>query len=232
MRLHQTRLASEQAALVILCKRRRLMAGSPQLAAAIGPEGAAEVAQVTFACALEDAQAWPGPVVIALAQAADLSWAGSLMRPEWSILSQSGGNAGERINAIDQQLRRHGARSLVYVGTNAPVQNETDYAAARAALENADVALAPAMAGGITLMANRRPWPDLAALAWNTSRLGAELAYLCEREGLRVAKLPRRYEINAPADLTRIAADLATDVRARRVALRAFATRVLAARVM
>ncbi len=205
------------------------MVGAPRLAAAIGPEGAAEFAQSTWACALEDAAAWPGPVIIALAQAGDLAWANSFAPGEWSILSQSGGNAGERINAIDQQLRRQGARSLVYVGTNAPIHKEEDYAGARAALENADVAIAPAAAGGVTLMGNRRPWPDLAALGWNTSRLGAELAYLCEREGLRVAKLPRRYELDGLADLARLAEDLATDTRPKRIALRALATRVLAA---
>jgi len=205
------------------------MVGVPRLAAAIGPEGAAELAQSTWACALEDAAAWPGPVIIALAQAGDRAWAESWAHGSWSILSQSGGNAGERINAIDQQLRRQGARSLVYVGTNAPIHNEEDYAAARAALDRADVAIAPAAAGGVTLMANRRPWPDLAVLGWNTSRLGAELAYLCEREGLRVAKLPRRYELDGLADLARLAEDLAADQRPRRIALRALATRVLAA---
>ncbi len=205
------------------------MVGTRSLVAAIGPERAAELAQSTFACALEDAQAWPGPVVIALAQASDLAWAGGFARPEWSILSQSSGNVGERINGIDRQLRRHVTRSLVYVGTNAPVHQEEDYAAARTALETADVALAPAITGGITLIANRRPWPDLAALSWNTSRLGAELAYQCEREGLRVEKLPRRYEIDTLADLTRIAEDLATDARSKRVTLRALVTRVLTA---
>ena len=188
-----------------------------------------------MACALEDAEAWGGPVVLALAQATDLPWASAIARRDWSIVGQASGNSGERVNAVDALLRRHGARSLVFLGTNAPVHSESDYEAVRTALETADVVLTPAADGGVTLMAARRPWPDLATLAWNTRRLAAELAYLCEREGLKVEKFARRNQVatidgELIEECARLVQDLGSDTRAGRKALVAVARRILAAR--
>jgi hypothetical protein len=236
MRLHQDSLAGGAPALVVMCTRPRPAVGrTPPAAAAAWAQAAFELRQAMVACAFEDAEAWGGPVVLALAQATDLAWAAAIARREWSIVRQSSGNVGERINAVDELLRRNGARSLVFVGTNAPIHDESDYAAVRAALETADVALTPATDGGVTVMAARRPWPDLATLAWSTKRLAAELAYLCEREGLKVEKLGRRYRLETIDaehidDCARLVEDLAADARAKRKALVAIARRMLAAR--
>jgi uncharacterized protein len=232
MRLHRETLASDAPALVVLCERRRVRPGAPTtaLAAAVGAQVAVKIAQALLECVLEDAEMWPGPVVLALAQPSDLAWAAMVARSEWSLVGQASGNPGERINAVDQLLRRHGGRSLVYVGENAPVHREADYAAARTALQTADVVLMPSDAGGVTLMATRRPWPDLATLAWNTTRLGAELAYLCEREGLRVDKLTRRYHVVGLDDLARVVDELASDPRPKRAAFVEIARHALDAR--
>ncbi len=227
MRLDLESLSRSAPALVVLCTRPR--PASVKSRALPDPEGQAtfDLSQALLACALEDAEAWNGPVVLALALASDLAWAGSVARRDWSIVGQAGGNPGERINAVDQILRRHGARTLVFIGTDAPVHSEEDYALARAALESADVALMTSTGGGVTLMATRRPWPDLATLAWNTNRLGAELAYHCECEGLRVGKLPRRHQVQGIDDCARIVSELAQDKRPKRQALVAVARRLV-----
>jgi glycosyltransferase A (GT-A) superfamily protein (DUF2064 family) len=226
MRLKLESLASHAPALVVMCTRPRI--GGAKVRAESGDDAhqALDLARALVACAIEDAAAWPGPVVLALAQPSDLAWADGVAQRDWSIVGQPSGNPGERINAIDQLLRRHGARSLAFVGTTAPSLNEADYAAARSALETSDVVVTPTSAGGVALMASRRPWPDLATLAWNTKRLGAELAYLCEREGLSVEKRGRRPRVEDLADLEQVVPELASDTRAGRQALLALARRV------
>lgn len=226
MRLNLESLASGAPALVVMCTRPRPGAGKVRPDAGDEAQVAFELAQALVTCAIEDAEAWPGPVVLALAQPADLAWAGTVARREWSIVGQTSGNPGERINAIDHLLRRHGARALAFVGMTVPLLSEPDYAAARTGLDTFDVVLTPAAGGGIALMASRRPWPDLATLAWNTKRLGAELAYLCEREGLSVEKLGRRQQVEAIGDLERVVPDLANDTRAGRQKLLALARRI------
>jgi len=226
MRLKLESLASGAPALVVMCTRPRLGAGKLRPDGGDEAQVAFELAQALVDCAIEDAQAWPGPVVLALAQPADLAWAGTVARRDWSIVGQASGNPGERINAIDHLLRRHGARALAFVGTTVPLLSEPDYSAARSGLDTFDVVLTPAAGGGIALMASRRPWPDLATLAWNTKRLGAELAYLCEREGLSVEKLGRRQQVEAVGDLERVVPDLSTDGRAGRQKLLALARHI------
>ncbi|HZF14899.1 MAG TPA: DUF2064 domain-containing protein [Steroidobacteraceae bacterium] len=227
MRLDQESLSRSAPALVILCTRPRLAPAKSRALPDAGAQATFDLNQALLACAIEDAECWNGPVALALALASDLSWAGSVARRDWSIVGQAGGNAGERINTVDHLLRRHGARTLVFIGTDAPAHTEADYALARAALESADVAMTTSTRGGVTLMAARRPWPDLATLAWNTNRLVAELAYHCEREGLRVGKLPRRHQVQGLADCARIATELASDARPKRQALVAVAQRLL-----
>lgn len=230
MRLDPESLSRGAPALVVLCTRPRLAPVKSRSPPDLEAQAAFDLSQALLACALEDAQSWNGPVILALALASDAVWADSVARRDWSIIGQAGGNAGERINAVDQILRRHGARTLVYIGTDAPVHSEGDYALARTALESADVAVMASTSGGVTLMAARRPWPDLATLAWNTNRLAAELAYHCDREGLRVGKLPRRLQVQGLGDCDRIVSELAEDPRPKRQALVAVARRLAARR--
>jgi len=226
MRLDPESLSRGAPALVVLCTRPRLTPVKVRSLPDAEAQAAFDLSQALLDCALEDAQGWNGPVILALALASDVAWAGSVARRDWSIVGQAGGNAGERINAVDQVLRRHGARTLVFIGTDAPVHSEGDYVLARTALESVDVAVMASTGGGVTLMAARRPWPDLATLAWNTNRLGAELAYHCEREGLRVGKLPRRHQVQGLGDCARIVSLLAEDARPKRQALVAVARRL------
>ena len=230
MRLHPESLARGVPTLVVMCTRPRLGPAKSRPAASSDERTALDLSQALVDCAIEDAEAWAGPVVLALAQPNDLQWAGTVARREWSIVGQTSGNTGERINAVDQVLRRHGARELVFVGTTAALQPQADYATVCDLLASNDTVVMPAQSGGAALMAARRPWPELATLSWNTRRLSAELAYLCEREGLSVARLERRPIVESLEDLPRIIEADAKDSRPKREALVALARRVLESR--
>jgi glycosyltransferase A (GT-A) superfamily protein (DUF2064 family) len=135
------------------------------------------------------------------------------------VVAQSSGNLGVRLNGVDRVLRGRGHKQLLYIGSDAPVLGEADYQAASHALTTHDVVLGPALDGGVTCLGSRQAWPDLASLPWSSTELHATLQSLCERAGLTVHNLPPRYDVDIPADLTRLCADLAVDTRPGRLAL-------------
>ena len=201
--------------LVLFCKRPRLGHGKQRLAAAIGAEQALAVAEAFLACALEDAATWPGPVVLAPSRQEDAEWAAALM-PAGSVLVQPEGNLGERLNHVDRELRSSGHDALLFMGSDAPVLTEDCFAKARAGLERHDVVLARAADGGVTLMGNAKPWPDLTSLPWSTPELADALQEACEDEGLSVLSFTGGYDIDVADDLLRLPEDLATDDRPAR----------------
>lgn len=208
-------------ALVVFCRRPAPGIGKQRLAAEIGSDAAAEIAELLLGAALEDAACWPGPVVLSPSEADDAKWAEGLLARPAHVIPQPAGNLGERLQAVDLCVREHHRAAVVFIGSDAPALGEQDYAAARSALMVHDVALAPAMDGGVTLMAARNTWPDLADLPWSSDQLYAALAERCRTHGLRVASLPPGYDVDRAADLQRLCKDLHTDQRpARRILYR------------
>jgi glycosyltransferase A (GT-A) superfamily protein (DUF2064 family) len=201
---------------VVFCRRPSPGVGKQRLAAAIGAPAAAAAAELLLAAALEDASQWPGPVALAPATPADVEWAGALLARPCTVVAQPAGNLGERLNGVDAELRATGAARLIFVGSDAPALDTGYYNAARAALEHSDVVLGPALDGGVTLMGSRRPWPDLAPLPWSSARLRVALATLCAAQGLSVAELDARADVDHAADLDRACRDLADDPRPAR----------------
>jgi rSAM/selenodomain-associated transferase 1 len=202
--------------LVLFCRRPAPGVGKQRLAAAIGSVPAATAAQLLLATALEDASQWPGPVVLAPAHRGDGAWAKALLARPCTVITQPEGTLGERINGVDRQLRATGARRIIYIGSDAPGLDSDYYAAARAALDQADVVLGPALDGGVTLMGAVTAWPDLAGLPWSTDRLGTELAAVCDAQGSRVTQLEARADIDLAGDLDRESDALRADRRPAR----------------
>lgn len=208
------------ATLVVFCRRPAPGNGKQRIARVIGAEPAFELAAHLLETALEDARDWPGPVIIAPADAADRQWAESLMRSGHRVCPQPAGNFGERINAVDRAARTRPGEHLIYTGSDAPVLDDAYYAQARAALATHDVVLGAAEDGGVVLMGARTAWPDLAPLPWSSADLGAALELLCRQGGLTVKRLPPRYDIDFAEQLPRLYADLCDDRRTARRALR------------
>ena len=157
--------------------------------------------------------------MIAPAEPDDLHWARSLPVPLDDVVPQPPGNLGVRLNGVDRVLRERGHVNLLYIGSDAPVLAAADYRAARQALATHDVVLGPALDGGVTCLGSRQAWPDLARLPWSSAELHASLQSVCAGAGLTVQNLPPRYDVDVPADLTRLSADLVADSRPARHAL-------------
>jgi len=205
--------------LVLLCKRPALYQGKQRLAATIGPKLALTFAKHFLACALEDLNQWPGKIVISPASEFDVPWANKLLTKPALILSQQGGNLGERLNQLDQQLRQQGHTHILYIGSDAPMLNSQHFNAVCTALADADIALAPAQDGGVTIMANRQAWPPMQHLPWSTDQLGSALTALCQEHQLGTLTTDLTYDVDHQPQLAQLAQDLIEDPRPARQAL-------------
>lgn len=208
------------AALVLFCRRPRLAQGKQRLARSLGEAAALAVGEALLDCALEDAAAWLGGLVIAPDDPADAAWAGRLLERAATVSPQPGGNLGQRLNAVDRAARALGHERLLFIGSDAPSLTVPDLTAAARELERSDVVLIPAEDGGVVLMGGRRPWPELAALPWSEASLGDALERCCIGSGLTARRLPGSYDVDEAADLGKALRALSADMRPARRRLR------------
>lgn len=204
------------AALVLFCRRPRPGSGKRRLARDLGEADSLAVARALLECALEDAAAWPGRLILSPACREDAAWARQLLpRPKW-VLPQPEGNLGRRIKVVDTLARRRGCRRVLFIGSDAPSMHPGDLRAAAVALGHTDVVLIPAADGGVTLMGSRVKWPPLSGLPWSESTLGGALARCCRKAGLSIARQPASFDIDQLSDLRPACEALAGDPRPAR----------------
>lgn len=201
--------------LVLVCKRPALHQGKQRLAATLGAGTALALAERFLDCALEDAGDWHGEIVISPAHGADSQWAANLL-PGCRVVPQPAGNLGQRLNAIDLELRSAGMRKLLFIGSDAPALTLGHYHQAIEALGYRDIVLSPAADGGVTMMGNTVPWPDLSGLPWSSAALGQALVDLCRLQGLDVRRIAPCYDIDRQSDLPALCRDLQGDPRPAR----------------
>jgi len=202
--------------LVVFCRRPRLGAGKRRLARALGVSDALAIAQALLECALEDALAWPGGLVIAPENPAEARWAQGLLERALTVQPQPRGNLGERLNAVDCAVRALGHERVLFIGSDAPSLTLSDLLAAQAALDRSDVVLVPARDGGVTLMGSRLAWPDLAPLPWSEPTLAKGLEECCRSHARSVKRLPDSYDVDEVSDLGTARRALAADDRPAR----------------
>jgi glycosyltransferase A (GT-A) superfamily protein (DUF2064 family) len=175
-----------------------------------------ELASLLLDCALEDLRGWHGPVTVAATADEDAHWLARDGRWSGDVVIQHSGNLGERLIHVDLALRRQGHKQVLIIGSDCPAMNQDYLATATTELDRHAYVLGGAQDGGVSLMGAAQPWPALADLPWSTDQLGAELAKRCELRNM----LPLLRDVDEVADLTHLAAELSTDTRPTRVALK------------
>jgi uncharacterized protein len=186
-----------------------------RLAEHIGAERATQAAQRLLECACEDLAAWPGPVCVAPSVPAERADA----PPADAVVVQRGGNLGERINYVNEELMRRGFERQLYIGIDCPSLDDAYLERAAAALGDYATVLGPAADGGVVLMGVRGLWPALAGLPWSTDALFESLRAACAAAGASAATLPPRKDVDTLGDLVALGAELASDPRPARRAL-------------
>ena len=190
-------------ALVVFVKHPRPGAVKTRLAAAIGPEAAADLYRALVEHVLETTTPAPGQyerlVFFDPPEALDemRAWL-----PGVRLLAQSGGGLGARMADAFARAFARGARRVAIVGTDVPGVSRATASEALSALDAADVVIGPAEDGGYYLLALREPQPGLfAGIEWSTPAVRGQTLARAAAAGLSVRELGRLRDVDTLEDL-------------------------------
>jgi len=138
----------------------------------------------------------------------------ALVGPDVELVAQRGRDLGERLANVAADVLAAGAPAVLLVDGDTPtlpVAFLDEAALTLRADAGADVVLGPAWDGGYWAIGLRRPRPELfAGIAWSTRAVFGQTVRAARAAGLRVHFLPAWFDVDTPADLDRLARELAT----------------------
>lgn len=129
----------------------------------------------------------------------------------WGLVLQEGPDLGARLEHAFASLFAGGATCALVCGSDAPTFAPEPLAAALGRLGGAsgELLLAPCEDGGYALIALTRPEPRLfRSMPWSTPSVLRETRARAAACGLVVRELPTGYDVDEPADVVRLTAEL------------------------
>lgn len=199
-------VSPQPSALLLFAKAPRPGAVKTRLAAAVGPEVAAEAYRRMgrmIAVQLADA---PAETTVCFdprdAEPEMRRWLDPLPR---RYRSQGDGDLGERMARMVRRALTGPGRAgrVVVVGADAPAVDADTVARALKALDSADVVLGPSEDGGYYLIGLKAPCPELfRSIPWGTDAVLAASAARAQDLGLEVTYLETQTDVDTAADLT------------------------------
>lgn len=209
--------------IIIMAKAPRAGEAKTRLAPPLTQEEAARLASCLFADTVSVALSKGVAVVVAYAPADGRTTLEEALREDTlgSLLwfEQRGEGLGERLDGVVERAFAEGFGPLLLVGADSPTLPPAFLASALEGLTGgrADVVLGPTEDGGYYAVGMREPAAGLFdAVEWSTPRAYAQTARNVARLGLRLSELPFWYDVDTPADLARLRAELDDDKDARR----------------
>jgi uncharacterized protein len=201
---------SSTTAIVVMTKAPVAGQAKTRLIPALGPEGAAQLAQrmlnATVRTALESQL---GPVMLSAAPSpthpAFSSWASEGIV---KVIDQGEGDLGQRMSRA-LQTALSVAPSALLIGTDAPDLDIERLEQAAKALETNDLAFVPTHDGGYVLVGIRlaaaAKLPKLFdRMAWSTPEVMADTRERAAQLGLKLFETQRLHDIDTPQDLTHL----------------------------
>lgn len=182
-----------------------------RLAAGLGAEAAAAL-YAAFVGDLADRFRRPGArSTLCYAPAADeaASYFAELAGNDYALWPQPDGSLGERLRAFFDRAFAEGARRAVVIGSDSPTLPRRFVEQAFDLLSSHDCVVCPAFDGGYCLIGMRdRTRPLFEEIDWSTPRVLKQTLARVEACGASLALLPPWYDVDTPADLARLRADL------------------------
>ena len=213
-----------RSAVIVMIKAPRAGFVKTRLTPALSDADAAALAVCFAQDAVSCASRVASEVIIAYAPSDGRSMLEASLPGGLRWLEQRGQDLGERLEAITAQAFEIGFGPLVFTGTDSPTLPPDFITAAINSLTatGSDIALGPTDDGGFYLVGLRQPVRGIFQnVAWSTCEAYAHVARNAALLGLRLLELPLWYDVDTPADLQRLRAELSADEEAR---LRAPAT--------
>ena len=208
-----------QSEIVVVVKAPRVGLVKTRLTPPLTKEDAAALAACFARDVVNCASGLADVVIIAYAPAGGrAALETTLRRGDLLWLEQRGADLGERLDAAAAHAFARGFGPLVFLGADSPTLPPSFISQALQSLAEgqSDIVLGPTDDGGYYLVGLRRPAPGLFQnVAWSTPEAYAQTVRNAERLGLRLHELPRWYDVDTPADLLRLRAELFNDEAAR-----------------
>lgn len=137
-----------------------------------------------------------------------------------TVRTQRGRDLGARLERMFRELFAAGYERVLVIGSDTPTLPRTRLLEALASLRRVEVVVGPTEDGGYYLIGCRRsPLPDIfRGIPWGTAQTFARTRARLRRTRVRFRVLPRWYDVDRPADLARLAREVA---RARPIRARA-----------
>jgi hypothetical protein len=195
-------------ALIVFAKAPVAGLAKTRLMPALGPEGAARLAERLLAHTLQQALALQVEHLELCVSPTDQHPAFERARHtalgRLHITLQGEGDLGERMHrAISRALTVHS--SVLLIGTDAPSLSTALLEQARQALTTHPAVFVPALDGGYALVGLTRPAPALfTGMTWSTPQVMQDTRARAGQMGLPWAELPPVADIDEPADLAHL----------------------------
>lgn len=169
----------------------------------LGAAGAARLQRQLIERALARARSVRGARVTLWTTADDADTRALAEAARAPVRLQQGHDLGERMsNAFAETL--DGARPMLLIGTDCPVQTAADLETAIAALRDADAVIQPAEDGGYVLIGMKQFHPALfEQVAWGSATVLATTRARATDRGVRLAELPLSWDLDRSDDLDR-----------------------------
>ncbi len=176
------------------------------------PDQAAHLAEALLRDTVERCLAGEFRTVLAFAPAEGAGWFRTHFPELGDQRAQVGPGLGERLALfVADSFARGEARSLVVIGSDQPLVPLARLHEAHRALENgADCVLGPDPGGGYYLIGLAHSVPELfTEVRMSSAGMCAATEALARERGLTVERLAEHFDVDTPADLERLCAELA-----------------------
>ncbi|MCX7790562.1 MAG: TIGR04282 family arsenosugar biosynthesis glycosyltransferase [Chloroflexaceae bacterium] len=166
-----------------------------------------------YACFLRDtlalARQVPASSRVIVYQPEEAAGYFAALAPDFALLPQQGADLGERMDRCFTTVLGAGPGAAVLIGSDIPTLPVAHVNRAFALLGEHDLVLGPSDDGGYYLIGMRRPHPRLLReVAMSTPEVLRDTLAIAAELGLRAALLPGWYDVDTPADLGRLRAEL------------------------
>jgi rSAM/selenodomain-associated transferase 1 len=190
-------------AVIVFAKAPLAGLAKTRLAPALGPAGAAALAERMLRHALAQAAAADvGPVELcATPDASHPSLQAAAFAHGASLTEQGSGDLGLRMHRALERSLVHNKRAIL-LGTDAPALDAAMLRDASRALHDHDAVFVPALDGGYALVGQRKADPRwFSDMVWSHDRVMEQTRERLRLAGLRWLELPTVADIDEPADL-------------------------------
>ena len=126
---------------------------------------------------------------------------------DYAYLPQCEGDLGARMAQVFDDLRRHGHRNIVLIGSDLPALPLEYLDAAFARLESSEhrVVLGPSQDGGYYLVGMNRPTPEIFAnMSWSHERVLTDTMARLDELGVSYSLLPTWFDLDVAEDFNRL----------------------------